>query len=122
VTAELKERTKLFALKVIHLVSTFPRNKCADIIGRQLIKSATSVGANYRAACRGQTRAQFIAKMNIALEESDESEYWLELSEQLEYGDRDLLKSVLCETHELTAIFIASIKTAGKKIGTSQRS
>jgi four helix bundle protein len=121
-TAELKERTKQFALKVIHLVNTFPRNKCADIIGRQLIKSATSVGANYRSACRGQTRAQFIAKMNITLEESDESEYWLELSTALGYGDSDTLQSVLIEAHELTAIFIASIKTARQNIGTSRRS
>ncbi len=119
-TAELKARTKQFALNVIRLVGTFPRNKCADIIGRQLIKSATSVGANYRAACRGQTRAQFITKMNIALEESDESEYWLEIAAALEYGDQDFLKSVLSEAHELTAIFVASIKTARKKTSTSK--
>jgi len=121
-TAELKERTKQFALKVIYLVNTFSRNKCADIIGRQLIKSATSVGANYRAACRGQSRAQFIAKMNITLEESDESEYWLEIAAALGYGDQDALQSVLREAHELTAIFITSIKTARKKIGASNRS
>ena len=119
-SVELKERTKQFALKVINLVNTFPHNKCADIIGRQLIKSATSVGANYRAACRAQTRAQFIAKMNIALEESDESEYWLELSEALEYGEQDVLQNILCEAHELTAIFITSIKTARKVNRTSR--
>ncbi len=119
-TAELKARTKQFALNVIRLVGTFPRNKCADIIGRQLIKSATSIGANYRAACRGQTRAQFITKMNIALEGSDESEYWLEIAAALEYGDQDFLQSILSEVHELTAIFVASIKTARKKTTTSK--
>ena len=114
-SSDLKKRTQNFALLVIELVNSYPRNRSADIIGRQLIKSATSVGANYRAACRAQSRAQFIAKMNIVLEEADESEYWLELTKALDYGKQDLLDILLVEAGELTAIFITSIKTARKR-------
>ena len=75
---ELKKRTKDFALRIIKLVEYLPRTKTADVIGRQLLRSATSVGANYRAACRARSRADFVSKICVVEEEADESAYWLE--------------------------------------------
>ena len=76
---ELKERTKAFALRVIKLVDAMPRSLAAQVIGKQLLRSATSVGANYRAACRAQSHAEFAAQLYIVVEEADETVYWLEL-------------------------------------------
>ncbi len=76
---DLKERTKSYALEVIQLVETLPKSGTADVIGRQLLRCATSAGANYRAACRARSQADFIAKMGIVEEEADESMYWMEL-------------------------------------------
>ena len=77
--SELKLRTKKFALRVINLVQNLPKNKVADVVGHQLLRSATSVGANYRAACRARSQADFISKITIVEEEADECCYWLEL-------------------------------------------
>src|SRR5437868_12592959 len=77
--AEMKLRTKRFALRVIRLVQSLPRDPAANVIGKQLIRSGTSVGANYRASCRAKSRADFVVKMNIVEEECDESLYWMEL-------------------------------------------
>src|SRR5882672_8856886 len=77
--AELVERTKQFALAVVTLVEDLPAGRTADVIGKQLLRSGTSVGANYRAACRARSRREFIAKMGIVEEEADESAFWLEL-------------------------------------------
>jgi len=109
---ELKRRTKKFALDIIRLVEEFPRSKTGDIIGRQLIKSATSVGANYRAACRAQSRAHFISKISIVEEEADESLYWLELSKDAGLADEKKISPFIKEADELTAIFTSSKKTA----------
>src|SRR5947207_15435942 len=76
---DLRPRTKAYALRVIRLVESLPRNRTADVIGKQLLRSATSVGANYRAACRAKSPADFTAKMGIVEEEADESLYWMEL-------------------------------------------
>ena len=76
---ELKRRTRRFALDVIRLVDSLPRSKTTEVIGRQLLRSATSVGANYRAACRARSSADFVSKMGIVEEEADESMYWMEL-------------------------------------------
>ncbi len=111
---ETKVIPKKFALDVINLVGTFPRSE-ADIIGRQLIKSATSVGANYRSACRVQSRAQFISKMSVVLEEADESQYWLELALTLNLSKKDKTISLFREADESTVIFVKSLKTAKKK-------
>lgn len=75
---DLKERTKKFALKVIKVVEMLPRGRIADILGRQLIRSGTSVGANYRSACRARSIADFISKMGVVEEEADETIYWME--------------------------------------------
>ncbi len=76
---DLKKRTKAFALRVIALVESLPRSRTANVIGNQLLRSGTSVGANYRSACRGRSTAEFISKMGIVEEEADESLFWMEL-------------------------------------------
>lgn len=109
---ELKTRTKQFGLKVIQMVSVLPARRDTDILGRQLIRSATAVGANYRAACRAQSRNDFIAKIKIVEEEADESAYWLDMLIQSGLASRNSGSSLLTEAEELTAIFAASAKTA----------
>lgn len=109
---EIKKRTKKFGLKIIKLVEKLPRTKTSDVIGRQLLRSATSVGANYRAACRSRSRADFVSKICIVEEEADESAYWLELLLDGDiFNDGEVLSS-LKEAKELTAIFSASGRTA----------
>jgi four helix bundle protein len=78
-TNEMKARTKSFALRIIKLVEAPPSNRTADVIGKQLVRSGTSVGANYRAACRAKSNADFMAKMGTVEEEADESSFWLEV-------------------------------------------
>lgn len=109
---ELKLRTKKFALRVIRLVEALPKKSSANIIGGQLLRSATSVGANYRSACAGQSRADFIAKLSVALEEADESQYWLELIIEASLIPEELVKELLQEAKEITLILAASQKTA----------
>jgi len=114
---ELKKRTKQFALNVIKLVANFPKNRIGDVLGRQLLKSATSVGANYRSACRSQSHAHFISKISIVEEEADESLYWLELAIESGLLNEEAVKDLLKEANELTSIFTASRRTAkGRKI------
>jgi four helix bundle protein len=109
---DLKDRTKQFAVKVIRIVDKLPRSIAAEVIARQLIRAATSVAANYRAACRGRSKAEFIAKLQIVLEESDEAQYWLEMLLELEALDRQVLQDSIREADELTAIFVSALKTA----------
>jgi four helix bundle protein len=109
---EMQARTKAFAVRVIKLVDALPRGLAAQVIGRQLLRSATSVGANYRAACRAQSRAEFAAKLSIVVEESDESLYWLELVGETELIKPELLTAIIKEANELVAIVLASRKTA----------
>ncbi len=108
----LKERTKAFAIRVIKLVEGLPDNKSIDIIGRQLLRAGTSVGANYRSACRAKSRADFIAKMGIVEEEADESIYWIELLEDSRKVTPERLESLKREANELVAITVSSINTA----------
>ena len=109
---DLKDRTKRFAVRVIRMVDKLSRSTASEAIARQLVKSATSIGANYRAACRGRSKAEFIAKLQIVLEESDETQYWLELLLELEMLDRQILRDSIQEADELTAIFVSALKTA----------
>jgi four helix bundle protein len=109
---ELKKRTKQFGLRVIKLVEALPNTSIARAIGHQLLRSGVSVGANYRAACRGKSKANFIAKTGISLEEADECSYWMELLQEAEIFPADRLKDLMKEADELVAIFTASIKTA----------
>jgi len=109
---ELQIRTKAFALRVITLVDTLPRSTAGQIIGRQLLRSATSVGANYRAACRAQSRAEFAAKLSVVLEEADETLYWLELLQESTLIKAERLTELMKEANELVAISVAARKTA----------
>ena len=110
---EMKQRTKQFALDVLRLVSELPKTTKGRIIANQLGRSGTSVGANYRAACRAKSKADFIAKLGIVEEEADESCYWLELIGGGEILPTDQVESILNEANEITAIIVASRKTAG---------
>jgi four helix bundle protein len=109
---ELKTRTQQFALRVIRLAESMPRGRTADVLGKQLLRSATSVGGNYRAACRARSRADFISKIAVAKEEADESLYWLELISDSEILKADRLAGLIKEADELTAVLIAAGKTA----------
>ena len=109
---ELKKRTKQFGLRVIRLVESLPSSQTARTIGNQLLRSGMSVGANYRAACRGRSKADFIAKAGISLEEADECLYWMEMLQEAGIMPVEKMKDLMKEADELVAIFTASIKTA----------
>lgn len=111
--SELKNRTKNFALNTIKLCSELPNDYLAQHIKRQLIRSSTSVAANYRATCLAQSKAAYISKLSIVIEEADESEFWLELLEE-EKIKQDVC-SIKQEAHELASIFIATRKTLQQK-------
>jgi four helix bundle protein len=111
---ELKRRTKQFALRAVNLVEAIPRGRTADVLGRQLLRSGTSVGANYRAACRARSTADFIAKMGIVEEEADESLYWMELLIEAGIVKPERFELLMKEGNELLAITVASINTARK--------
>ncbi len=107
----LRRRTFAFALAVVRFCRTLPHSAEGDVFRRQLLKAGTSVGANYRASCRGRTGKEKQAKLGIVLEEVDEVTYWLELLAAVEMGDREVRKSLLTESGELTALFAASLRT-----------
>ena len=109
---ELKDRTKRFSVQVIVLCRDLPPTLDAKRVGGQLIDAATSVAANYRAACRARSRTEFIAKLGVVLEESDESLFWLELMVDAKLVQLLRAERLLKEADELTAIFTAALKTA----------
>ena len=109
---ELQGRTKQFALRVLNLVDALPRTAGGRAISMQLVRAATSVGANYRSACRARSRAEFAAKLGIAVEEADESLYWLELDRDGNLVPESKLSSLLKEADELTAILASGRKSA----------
>ena len=109
----MKGRTKQFALRVIRVVQSLPeRNRAAEVIGRQLLRASTSVGANYRAACRAKSRADFIHKLGTVEEEADESLYWMEMLIESGLIGADKLKSLMQDGDEILAMVVASINTA----------
>jgi four helix bundle protein len=112
---DLKDRTKAFALRIINLVETLPNTRVADVIGRQLLRSGTSVGANYRAARRSRSDAEFISKLGIVEEEADESAYWMELLVDANIVKQTKLQLLMKECDELTAITVASIRATKKR-------
>src|SRR2546427_11683623 len=109
---EFLERTKQFALAVVTLVEDLPVGRTADVIGKQLLRAGTSVGANYRSACRARSRREFIAKMGIVEEEADETAFWLELLDECGLAPARRLVPLSREAGELLAITVASIRTA----------
>ena len=116
----LKQRTKLYGLRIINLVESLPRKRSADVIGRQLLRCGTSVGANYRSACRGQSHPDFISKLSIAIEEADESLYRMEMLVESELVPEIRLADLMKEGDEITAILTASVKTARGRQNKSQ--
>jgi four helix bundle protein len=108
----LKDRTQQFALDIIALVDSLPKRRVADVIGNQLVRSGTSVGANYRAACRAKSPADFISKMGTVEEEADETIYWMDLLVKSTLVSRDRVAGLVNEANQLVAIVVASINTA----------
>jgi four helix bundle protein len=109
---ELRNRTKRFALRIIRLFQHLPRTTEAQVLGKQLLRSGTSVGANYRAAGRARSKAEFISKMGIVVEEADETVFWVECLIESGIVKPELLTDILAEANELVAIFAASQRTA----------
>ena len=107
----LKVRTKEFALRVLRLYRSLPHTEEARILGRQILRSGTSIGANYRAACRGRSRAEFAAKLGIVLEEADETVFWLELIQGANIVPKEKLSALTKEANELVATIVASLRT-----------
>jgi four helix bundle protein len=117
---QLLTRTKAFALRVMKLVDSLPPRRSADVIAKQLLRSATSVGANYRSARRARSVAEFCAKMGIVEEEADECLYWLELLAESKLVKPHLLRNLHAEANELVAMTVASIRTARHKNGNAR--
>jgi len=111
----LKDRTKNFALRIIRLVEALPKGRTTDVIGKQLLRSGTSVGANYRAACRAKSTADFISKMGIVEEEADESIFWMELLIDSKLLAEERLFDLMKESGEIVSIIVSSIKTARRR-------
>jgi four helix bundle protein len=109
---DLKQRAKAFALRVVKLVESLPRSQTGRTLGNQLLRSATSVAANYRAACRARSNADFIAKMGIVEEETDESVFWIEMLVDTQLIARSRVEDLIDEGSQLTAIWVSSINTA----------
>ena len=110
----LKQRSKQFALRVLKLVRTFPRDRAGLNLGDQLLRSATSVAANYRAACRARSQREFVAKMGIVEEEADESLFWIEFAADAGLVKPERVASLVTEGNELLAMTVSSIRTAGR--------
>jgi four helix bundle protein len=115
---ELKTRTFQFSLRIIELVRALPKTTEARAIGSQIIRSGTAIGANYRASCKARSRAEFIAKIGVVEEETNETAYWLELIISSKMLPESRLKSLLDETHELERIFGTSRLTAQRNAPT----
>jgi four helix bundle protein len=109
---ELAGRTKQFAMRIIRLVAALPQSRLADVLGRQVLRSGTSVGANYREAVRASTRKQFISTLGIVLREADETLYWLELIREAEVIKPARLDALIAECNELVSIFVATLRTS----------
>jgi len=112
---QLRHRTKQLALRVLKMAEALPRTRSADIIGRQIIRSATSVGANYRASVRAKSTADLINKLKIVEEEADETLYWLELLVEANIFPEHKLADLISETNQIVAMVVASIKTLRAK-------
>ncbi len=111
---DMKQRTRQFAIRIIRLVESLPKGRTEAVLGKQLLRSGTSVGANYRAACRAKSTADFVYKMGIVEEETDESLYWMELLIETKIMESTKLEPLMKEANGLLAITVTSIKTAKK--------
>ena len=113
---DLKERTKNFALRIIKMYSSLPKSTEAKVLGTQVLRSGTSVGANYREASRGRSKAEFVAKMGDCLKELEETMYWFDLLIEGNILPKNKLSGLLQESKELTAIFVTIIKNTKKNL------
>jgi four helix bundle protein len=113
---ELEERTKKFAVAVVRDVLGFPRNVAAEVIGRQVLRSATSVGANYREANRAESRDDFIHKIGLAEKEAAETQYWLEICQAVKLGRAESIQARMIEAGELLAILLTIGKNARRRL------
>jgi four helix bundle protein len=109
---ELKQRTKRFAIRLVNLFRSLPHSPDAQTLGKQLLRSGTSVAANYRSVCRARSQAEFIARMGVVVEEADETVFWLELMGETGIIRPERTKNLLNEGNELVAIFGASLRTS----------
>jgi four helix bundle protein len=114
-SAQLRQRTKQFALRIIKLVAALPKNRVGDVLGRQILRSGTSIGANYREALRASSRKHFISTLEIVLREADETLYWLELIRESETVKPSRLEAITKECSELVAIFVATIRSTKER-------
>jgi four helix bundle protein len=119
---DFEDRTKRFGVRVIRLVTALPKGSAAEVIGRQLLRSGTSVGANYRAACRGRSTADVISRLSIVEEEADESLFWMELLIEAGLMQEKKLDSLMTEGDELLAMVVASIKTLRRRAASNPKS
>jgi four helix bundle protein len=117
---DLKKRTKQFALRILKLVAALPNTPAGRAIGNQLVRAGTAVPANYRAACRGRSKAEFIAKLGTVEEEADESAFWIELIIEGELLKRSAVESLLLEAEELTKIMASSRISASRSLKQSK--
>ena len=113
---ELKLRTKKFSLMIIDMVEKLPNALSVRVVSNQIIRAATSVGANYRAVCRARSDKEFVAKMNIVLEEADETLFWLEIIIEKKWVNNSEAEIIWKEGNELTSIFVSSLKTINMRI------
>lgn len=109
---EMKKRTKEFAKRMIRLCRSLPSTRESMLIADQLFRAGTSVGANYRAACRARSKAEFVSKLGVALEEADESMYWLEIISESKILKEKLLQPLIEEANQIVSILVTSINTA----------
>jgi len=120
-TNELKLRTKNFSLMIIDLVEKLPNSISVRVVANQIVKSGTSVGANYRAVCRARSDREFVSKMNIVLEEADETLFWIEIIMAKQWVLKPELEVIWKEGNELTAIFVCALKTINNRINTQNK-
>jgi four helix bundle protein len=115
-TDEMKLRTKKFSLMIIDLAEKLPTTYIVKVVANQIVRSGTSVGANYRAVCRARSDREFISKMNIVLEEADETLFWLEVIKEKLWISKIELETIWKEGNELTSIFVSSLKTVNNRL------
>jgi four helix bundle protein len=108
----MKKRLREFAIRCVRLAASFPKGPVGDTVGRQLVRAGTGAAANYRAACIGRSKADFIAKLGIVEEETDEANFWVDLAPDVGLTNRRLVEGLLKEGTELFAIVVQSLKTA----------
>jgi four helix bundle protein len=117
---QLKNRTKSFSIAIVDLVEQLPNTVSGRAVANQIIRSGTSVAANYRAVCRARSDREFIAKMHIVIEESDETLFWLELIDEKKWLDEENIRILSTEANELVSIFVSAVKTIKARIAASK--